>query len=234
MPLNGKMVTIHRASALCGIPENTLRDRVNYLGMTLQEAVDTPYIPKGSPRYEYHGALMTKKQIAEAAGVDSSVLSGAMYRYGITAGEAADYLIASNSPITYNGETMTLFEFARSKKCRCYSAYIMIHKNGMTPEEVIAATETDFGGMTRLRAARMMCGEIFGNVTPDGVSFKQQSEELFTFGSDLYRYEVRFFSDDKARLTAIYMHPEQGDITSSVWLYSINEHGIVRTGRVKA
>ena len=60
MPLNGEMMTIHRASALYGVPENTLRDRVAG-GMTLQEAVDTPYVPKGSPLYSYNGERMTKK-----------------------------------------------------------------------------------------------------------------------------------------------------------------------------
>lgn len=233
MPLNGEMVTIHRASAICGIPENTLRDRVNYLGMTLQEAVDTPYVPKGAPLYAYNGERMTKREIAAKTGTSLTMLSNVMYRYGFNPGEAADYLVACNKPIEYKGKTMTLHDFARSTKRKSHSMYIMICKNGMTPEEAIATTEVKHGGMTRTRAARLMCGEIFNNVTPDEVSFKQQSEELFTFGSDLYRYEVRFFGDDKAQLTAIFMHPEQGDIVSSAWTYAVNDKGITRTGRAK-
>lgn len=230
MPLNGEMMTIHRASTLYGVPENTLRDRVAG-GMTLQEAVDTPYVPKGSPLYSYNGERMTKKEIAAKTGTSLTMLSSVMYRYGFNPGEAADYLIACNKPIEYKGKTMTLHDFARSTKRKCHSMYIMICKNGMTPEEAIATTEVKHGGMTRTRAARLMCGEIFSAIAPEEVDFRQQNEQLYTFESGLYRYEIRFASDRRATLTAIFKDPEHGDIISAVWLYSINEHGIVRTGR---
>lgn len=231
LPLNGEMMTIHRASTLCGIPENTLRSRVSE-GMTLQQAVDMPYKPKCS-LYDYHGVPMTRKQIAEAAGISLVVMNGAMYQYSLTPAEAADYISARSKPVQYNGRDMTLYEFAHSKKRSCYSMYIRIFKNGMTPEEAIAATDVR-NVSSRMSAARMICGEIFSSVAPDEVGFRQQSDQLYTFGSSIYRYEVRFTGGNCARLVAIFKHPERGEIVSAIWTYSVDKKGIRRTGRKNA
>lgn len=230
-PFNGRMVTIGQASVITGISDNTLRKRMKH-GMTLQEACDMKF-ERGLPSYDFHGEKRTKSYIADAAGVTMSTLSGVMYRHGLTPGEAAEYLIACKQEYPYKGRTINLIDLANNVKCRQYSLYSLIVENGMSAEAAVAAAKGSEGVMTKCKAARKICGEIFACVIPEEVHFRKHSDTHYSFSSELYRYEVRFSSPLRARLTAFFRDPECGDSVSTMWDYEINRNSIKRIGRTE-
>lgn len=230
-PFDGRMVTIGQASVITGISDNTLRKRMKH-GMTLQEACDMKF-ERGLPSYDFRGEKRTKSYIADAAGVTMSTLSGVMYRHGLTPGEAAEYLIACKQEYPYKGRTINLIDLANNVKCRQYSLYSLIVEKGMSAEDAVAASKDSDDVFSRRKAARMICGEIFAGVIPEEVAFYQHSEDFFTFGSQLYRYEIRFASPHRARLTAFFRDPECGDSVSTMWDYEINRNSIKKIGRTE-
>lgn len=231
-PYKGQMMTITQASNISGLSETTLRKHVKRQGMTLQEACELP-LQRGLPRYAFHGMKLTKAEIAELAEVNTSALSNVMYRYGISPGEAADYLIDCRKEYPYNGKTVTLTELENITKCKRYSLYNLIIKQGMSAEAAVAAAKGSDGVMTKCKAARKICGEIFAGVIPEEVHFRKHSDTHYSFSSELYRYEVRFSSPLRARLTAFFRDPELGDSVSTMWDYEINRNSIKRIGRAE-
>lgn len=231
-PYKGRMLTIPEAARLTGIPQNTLYDRVNRRGYTLEYAIEMPEC-KYLPAYEYHGERLTKAEIAEKAGVQISAISAAMHRYGISVAEAADYLAALNKEVEYNGRRMTLAKFAKSTHKPAYRMYIMVEQMGMSPDEAINSTSKVPGRMTPEKAARAICVNIFSSSTPEEVDFAEGPDGSFSFGSELYRYDVRFLTPKRAVLTAIFRDDKRGDHPSSAWEYSVSNIAVKYKGRIK-
>ena len=136
-PWHGEMISISEAARRCGIDKSTLSWRMLQNGMTLEEATDAAVREqrprKGLQRFEYHGEMRTRNEIANMSGLSWGCIYNRSIRYGVSIAEAADMTV-NHQKYPWHGELITICDAARRIDVCEKSLRYRMKKYGMTLE----------------------------------------------------------------------------------------------------
>lgn len=118
---NGERVTYDELSKRTGIAVATLRNRIIHRGMTPEEAVERPVLPRGEEKITYHGAEMTYYELSQLSGINEATLRDRVKRQHLTPEDATLKKNFSRSKYEpprryiyeYLGERLPLAEIAK-------------------------------------------------------------------------------------------------------------------------
>lgn len=138
---HGEELLLSEIARRCGKSKQLLDYRIRKMGMSLDEAIDTPTM-RGTPpmvpdMIEYHGQLYTHKEFSQQCGLNWNTIEDRMRIYGVSAGEAADLNMRVKQLYPYYGEMVCVSEVARRTGFSAHALFRRIRALGMTLEEAV-------------------------------------------------------------------------------------------------
>lgn len=153
----GEELLLSEIARRCGKSKQLLDYRIRKMGMTLEDAIETPMM-RGTPpmvpdMIEYHGQLYTHKEFSKQCGLKWNTIEDRMRIYGVSAGEAADLNMRVKQLYPYYGEMVCVSEVARRTGFSAHALFRRIRALGMTLEEAVEDMEMR---AMRCKGARQM------------------------------------------------------------------------------
>ena len=124
----------------------------------------------GVKKYDYHGEMLSKFEIAQAVGISIAALESRMYKHRLSIQEAADMGIAYSSKTqlySYKGEMLSAPEIARRVGMSCSTLRSRL-SNGMPVEEAAVPAE-------RGRPRKPKKPSTFGAPTPEELEYMRSN-----------------------------------------------------------
>ena len=124
----------------------------------------------GVKKYDYHGEMLSKFEIAQAVGISIAALESRMYKHRLSIQEAADMGIAYSSKTqlySYKGEMLSAPEIARRVGMSCSTLRSRL-SNGMPVEEAAVPAE-------RGRPRKPKKPPTFGMPTPEELKYMRSN-----------------------------------------------------------